>query len=415
MKDKDEYKVILWIILMIVMYFLLGIIVGLNLISAFTISQIPDLDSYYKQNQTELINQIVSYANNNSNLMIFTGDVVNDLTIEDYTILNNSLSKITIPYLIAEGNHDIYDNLGNYKPELFKEFIGNKTYELFEFENIKIGVLVLPYLPDETELIPFNEIAQNNSDYQFIVITHNYKSYGSSRDYNIFEYLVKNNSNIFMVLSGGYNGNFAEMYNNESRWFYEILTGDNDNPNASPFNLSYRYYNFIQEENKIISEMYSPILNQSFMKIEMNFKMFDKEVCENKTIEIPKNITYINELNETITEEILVNETIEECYIKEFTPNLTYLSDEPDFSIKEIEEPIIEPEYCHSGCGGGGSSSYKKPENKTIQNKTNSINKIIENPIENKTYINVSISKEQIIEKKIGFWEWLLSLIRKWF
>lgn len=298
---------------------------------------IPDIQSYYTNGKTSNLISVMNWiVTNKKNLSIkavlFVGDLVNsdatEQAWENAQSTINILAENNITYLISKGNHD--DSRLNY-------YFPNRT-KIFSDQDSNITILALdtedtPYseyccisedmMPIEIDLNNTKEIIKNYSNNSIILLTHVFdKYYGKSATVTYLENnLIRDNPNLFLVLSGHYTGNKIFVNKLDNKSYYSMLQGhdvtiyDKDgnclnSPIVNEQDGMIRIVSFNGSE-LIRSKQYSPITNITYTEAE--FKNFSFE--------------YITRLSE-------------EC--------------------KSVSSP--QPTYS----GGGGGSYTPKAENKTI-------------------------------------------------
>ncbi len=267
----------------------------------FTIVAIPDTQYYSSQsnggNITTFQSQVNWIKNNASNLNIklatHLGDIVD--TGSNKTQLSRAQSAMdpligssntTVPFDILPGNHDGYNflhiystsTLTNYYNKYFplgsfssKSWFGgsypsgtmNNSYVNFSVGEMKFINISLGYNPDAAAKAWANSVLDSHSDYRAIISTHDYMSSSgiSKVGQGIWNSVIKNHSNVFMVLCGhNTRENMIVTNDAEGKPVYQIMQDYQSDSKGG--NGWLRYYKFVPAENKIYAYTYSPLLGK---------------------------------------------------------------------------------------------------------------------------------------------------------
>ncbi len=278
----------------------------------FTIVALPDTQNYsnnasnallFTQQTQWIANQVTGSNPRNIQFVTHLGDIVsegNSITQWDRAdTAMDVLDGVNIPYGILPGNHD-YNSTGSkstgtanyvnyFGPSRFagKSWYGGSDpsgvnhYQKFSAGGFNFIHLSLEWQPNVN--IPFRDpspiqwaqsILNANPSTPFIVSTHEHiddDPPGRSGSGNVvWDQLIKNNDQIFMVLNGHYHslsvasGNDGEYHqistNNAGRQVFEVLQDYQDYPRGGDGWL--RLFNFDIPNNRIRVETYSPVLDQ---------------------------------------------------------------------------------------------------------------------------------------------------------
>ena len=182
----------------------------------------------------------VKKQNSKNQLLILTGDIVREDTVENLKLVRNQIETKFSEYYIAVGNHDIDDNgLENFK-KVFKSdlnFINLKTADLivanFTTRNWK------PKLDDQNSI---NNFIKKSSKDTIIIFSHQVFWYnltketpklnevGREVEQDIDAWIKRGNKNI-IVISGDYGKSNSETFCefNKSKNILFIASGVYDN------------------------------------------------------------------------------------------------------------------------------------------------------------------------------------------
>lgn len=220
---------------------LLGLVLGLAISSPawaatpFSIIDLPDTQNYNKNAQPNILGSQVQWILNNKtaqNISFVTqlGDFTDNGTSTTYW--NNGLNAINnlngvVPYSISLGNHDVYwDPSAGTGIANCKTYVGDATHQggttysatapngLSFAQVVPAGGysllhLNLNYAPDAATMAWAQTIINANPGKPTIVSTHDYMNVDGSRSANgnsVWNGLVNNNAQIFMVLAGHNHG-----------------------------------------------------------------------------------------------------------------------------------------------------------------------------------------------------------------
>jgi hypothetical protein len=250
----------------------------------------------------------------NIKMVAHLGDIVQHDHPEEWEIADTAFQTIdhSVPYILSLGNHDMgceikpgtahsrETKLNNYfPPSRFKDNIlykygGNianrsdNYYLTFEGAGINFIILSLEFKPRNETLEWAKKIISSHPNHQFIIVTHAYLMGNGKRftndDYDIegnsgeeiWQKLVSQHKNIFMVLSGHTAPN--------SRLTSEGIHGNQVHQLLADFQFEkggqglLRIMKFIPLENRIDVSTYSPFLkefkNDSLNKFSLKFNTY---------------------------------------------------------------------------------------------------------------------------------------------
>ena len=274
----------------------------------FTVVLIPDTQYYTQQSpvnntysaQTQWIKN--NAAAENIKFTIHLGDIVQDRnSVESEWQIADAAHDILesgpnpVPYSIMPGNHDLE---GSGSPDYtrdttkYNEYFGvsrfsgqswygghrgatnENNFSFFSAGDLDFMVVCLEPLPTDATLDWANTLVQSHPNHRVILTTHVYLNSDGSRSTartyeglqgnnanDIFDKLVKNNSNIFMSLCGHrcYEA-LNTAFNSQGKPVYEVMSDYQYEPNGG--NGWFRTLRFKPSENKITLGSYSPTLDQ---------------------------------------------------------------------------------------------------------------------------------------------------------
>jgi hypothetical protein len=261
----------------------------------FTIVAIPDSQYYTSQSKggdisiyQKQINWICNQPDLNIKLATHLGDVVDKGT--DKNALTRAseamkplISSSSIAMGVIPGNHEGYNLVYIYSKSNLKYFnqyfpvtsFNKKSYFVDSFPAETMNNCAVKFSVNETNYINVclgfnpdtnaknwaNSILDKYPDYRAIISTHDYmsKSGISANGQGIWNSIVKNHANIFLVLCGhNTRENMITSKNAAGKQVYQIMSDyQND---AKGGNGWLRYYKFIPSQNKIEAYTYSPLL-----------------------------------------------------------------------------------------------------------------------------------------------------------
>lgn len=193
----------------------------------------------------------------NINAVLTFGDLTQNATELEFRVFEEQMSILDgiAPYTLVLGNHDYESMYGfgsstrehipfnisfpyeewskrDYYGGSFEEGDMDNSYYLFDFDGDKYLIMCLEFFPREEVLEWFDYICKKYSDYKVIVTSHNYMSEGqlagglttydlaklegasANNGIEMFEKLIKNNSNIIQGLNGHVgNSSYLELEN----------------------------------------------------------------------------------------------------------------------------------------------------------------------------------------------------------
>lgn len=261
---------------------------------SFTLIVLPDTQ-YYSQlypeiyaSQTQWIVEHIDELN-----VVFVshlGDIVqnNDLDEAEWLVADDAMSALdgVIPYGVLPGNHDMQvGGAANFYEEYFPasrfehqpwwggSFDHNRyNYQLFSAGGDDYVILHMQYCPTNEAIQWANEVLKEWPSRKAIVSTHAYlftdatlvrncqdKSNGANNGAQMWNRLVKNNLNVFMVLAGHIPG-IARRDDYEGRAVYQLLSDYQNFPMGGSGYL--RIMTFDPQNDVIRVTSYSPYLDK---------------------------------------------------------------------------------------------------------------------------------------------------------
>ncbi|NLE38896.1 MAG: hypothetical protein GX621_12800 [Pirellulaceae bacterium] len=288
---------------------LFGQLATATAVEPFTVVLLPDTQKYAMMSPVNnpYSVQTAWIANNmeaeNIKFMIHLGDIVNDgntylsqwqIADAAHDILEQA--PIRVPYSVLPGNHDMagsgaptytrdttrYSQF--FGPSRFEDqpwYGGNlggsneNNYNLFSAAGMDFMVLNLEYLARDDTLAWANSVLDAHPNHRVIVATHRYLTAAGARDVTtehsgfignnanqVFDKLIKNHDNVFMVVCGHAHGEALNVANNASGGrVYEILGDYQTLTNGG--NGWLRTLRFSPDTNQIAVGSYSPLLDES--------------------------------------------------------------------------------------------------------------------------------------------------------
>lgn len=190
----------------------------------------------------------------------------------------NMIKNAGIIYVPIPGNHDLTtsDSVWNYYfgPKYFsgKPWFGGAYKNITDVYYVKFNVgshkylaIALEYSPSRSDLLWVQSIIDANTDREVIVVTHSYLNIDNLTDEgnNIWNDLVKQNKNIFLVVCG-------HMHPGSSTSSYQLATGLNGNK-VNVLRVDYQksddgggYMEILRfQPGKILASAYSAYLNET--------------------------------------------------------------------------------------------------------------------------------------------------------
>jgi len=290
--------------------------------SNFSVILLPDTQYYTKYYPEIYLKQTRWIADNRDSLnikfVVHLGDITQDNSLVQWQVADKAhqiLDRAGIPYSLIPGNHDMTgDGFGQKRDTVFfnryfgpERFAGKtwygghldpgneNNYSFFNGGDLKFMVIGLEFAPTQAALEWANEIIRQFRDHHVIVVTHcylakspagatgaggyqkncaeKYHPDGSEGD-TVWEKLVRQHRNIFMVLSGHvHDVEHRARIGNAGNPIHEILTdyqseypeGDIDKPKSG--NGWLRILQFFPEENRMDVRPHSVIGEKRFYVI----------------------------------------------------------------------------------------------------------------------------------------------------
>jgi len=299
----------------------------------FLLIALPDTQNYVQNgnypyifdNQTYWIKEMNNYAT--IPFVTQLGDLVQTGNVNSQWVdANESMSILDgiVPYSVDIGNHDYNDEpFSNRSATSFfntyfnisrffniepietgdsRDNNGENTYFFFNQSGMEFMVVNLEFCPRDAVISWANEVISNNSEKRVIITSHLYMNYDDTRvnesdqysceeysgavgDYNdgddMWENLVQNHSNIFLVMSGhilgdgtGYRKDTGIYGNTVHQILSNYQTGVTGSTNGG--NGYLRIYKFSPDDNLIQTKTYSPYVDSFKTESDQEFKMYYK-------------------------------------------------------------------------------------------------------------------------------------------
>jgi len=275
---------------------------------SFSVVLLPDTQNYAEKYPDTYISQTLwirkQLKTDNIKFAIHLGDIVQTATKENEWENAHRAMQIldgVVPYSMVPGNHDMVVKDRNstlynkfFSPARFKDrawYGGHRgdnndnNYCFFEHAELKFMVISLEFAPRDETLQWAAKICQKYPDRRVIIATHCYmrpngRDTGCATSYNvegnsgeeIWQKLVKKQSNIFFVISGHVLGvGLQTSQNDVGGKVIEMLTDYQGLPNGGDGWL--RTLRFIPDENKIQVTTYSPLLDKTNKTAKESFSI----------------------------------------------------------------------------------------------------------------------------------------------
>lgn len=248
-----------------------------------TITVFPDTQDFIKNVN---LNKTIEYANNISDVVLHVGDLSVEGKPSDWDRINQSFSKLNVPFIVSAGNHDLYGTNETRTNVRYRQYLGHEKYSnsswyhgfsefngyaIFNMSNYSFGVVFIDQDINTTELHFLRNITLEKN-ISFILLTHYYFDlYGKERDLfgeYIYENLV-NNSNIIIVNAGHQHGNTDRVY----KGVLESMTAHNNHANVpyySETEVLIRTYEIYPDLNKIHIKSFIPLSNYTLLEFDYN-------------------------------------------------------------------------------------------------------------------------------------------------
>lgn len=271
----------------------------------FTIIALPDTQHYSETYPEIYLSQTQWIVDNKDALNIafvtHLGDIVqhNDMIPEEWVAADAAMSLLddVVPYGVLPGNHDMQadgqaENYQKYFPASRYEdqewwggsFSQNKNnYQLFSAGGDDYLTLHLQFCPTTEAINWANQIVQEHREKKVIISTHAFLYYDAKRmtkckihsdgDVNpeqMWGKLIKNNVNIFIVLSGHIPA-VARREDYQGRVIHQILADYQDMENGG--NGYLRIITFQPSKDTLQVSTYSPYLDDYLMDDENQFEL----------------------------------------------------------------------------------------------------------------------------------------------
>lgn len=298
----------------------------------FTVIMLPDTQVYVR-NELEYFEAQIDWIIENQEalnvqMVAHVGDVVYDYDKDEdqwdraaQTL--ERLDEYDIPFLISPGNHDYkrderdstmfndwfplsrFENMETYQGA-FETDKSDSTYHVVESGSFPLLILALEYAPRDEVLQWANDVVDEYDQHHVIVVTHGYLYHDNSLidednskraetrfpyDSNInegddiWEKLIRENENIFMVLCGHTGSSSDPVGNRVSKNDY----GNNvyqQMLNYQRFTMTDNGYlkvlQFFPDDDLIIVSSWSPWFDQFDPRDDAQFLIIDDELFEQK-------------------------------------------------------------------------------------------------------------------------------------
>jgi hypothetical protein len=265
--------------------------------SPFTVVMMPDTQIYAWKypdifhSQTRWIS--TNAAARNMVFLTHVGDVVENPNLaSEWTTADTAMDRLdgVLPYSVAIGNHDYYpvnDTSGGAK---FVQWFGSARYagrswyggaaanQLNHFQTFSAGGwqflhVALEWQPTAAALSWAQSVINAHPGMPTIVTTHEYLTPGMTRSTpgtNVWNGLIRQNPQVFMVMNGHYTGEAHRVVTNDAgKPVIEMLVDFQGNANGGDGYL--RLLKFVPAQNRIEATTYSPWLNQSYTDADSQF------------------------------------------------------------------------------------------------------------------------------------------------
>lgn len=208
----------------------------IEMIMLMIIGIVPDVQNYMDENPNSL-NQQIEWLNNNTDYIIFLGDMVNNpKNNSQWNFVNKHINNLTKPYSITVGNHDYcYNNYSMFNKHYPQDLNWNLSFG-------NVTIIGIKDKPKEIDLEWMDNIIKQDITKKYVLITHSlyncdkfkqitfiqklkiyiksiiklfYKIYDCDEDYNIKSYLedslydyeklndyIKQYPQIFLTING---------------------------------------------------------------------------------------------------------------------------------------------------------------------------------------------------------------------
>ncbi|MBN2217268.1 MAG: metallophosphoesterase [Pirellulales bacterium] len=297
------------VVLIVAVGSLVGYVGTAAAVDPFTVVLLPDTQHYtemandasnpYRVQTTWIANNM---ATENIEFVIHLGDIVQSKNtyLSQWQVADTAhdiLDAASVPYSVMPGNHDM---LGSGEPYYtrdatrYNEFFGpsrfavqpwygghkgvtnESNYCLFSAGGMDFLVLSLELMARDATLDWANDVLDDFPDRRVIVATHKYLRVDGTRDTDtvygdftgnnanqVFDKLIKDHPNVFMVVCGHAHGEALHVATNTAgNPVYEVL-GDYQDLEPDGGNGWLRKLQFSPDTNEILVSSYSPVLNQS--------------------------------------------------------------------------------------------------------------------------------------------------------
>lgn len=275
-------------------------------VTDFTIIALPDTQHYSEAYSEIYFSQTQWIVENKDalNIVFVThlGDIVqhNDLVPEEWIVADEAMSLLdsVVPYGVLPGNHDMQaDGQADYYEKYFSSLRfehqswwggsadpNNKNnFQLFSAGGDEYLILHLQFCPTLEAVDWANQVLDEYPDRKAIISTHNFlfidgKRMTRCKDHSdgdvypaqLWGRLIKNSSNVFMVLSGHIPG-AARREDLQDRFIFQLLSDYQDMENGG--NGYLRIMTFQPSIDKIQIATYSPYLDDFLSDNENEFEL----------------------------------------------------------------------------------------------------------------------------------------------
>ena len=248
--------------------------------ATFTIVAMPDIQNETQFHPEMLRSQVdwilKNRATENIVFVAQQGDLTNNANAAEYTTAHDALFRLNsadgLAWGTCAGNHDLAGSSG---PDNYDRFFGpsnfagrswygastngHSSYQVFLAGGRKYLVLNIAYDAPASVLTWAQGVIDANPDVPTIINTHDYMAYGKTRSpygKTLWNRLVKNNSQVFMVLCGHNHYAYGQTsFNAAGKPVFELLADYQTTNNGDGY---LRLYQFDETSSAIHVKTYSP-------------------------------------------------------------------------------------------------------------------------------------------------------------
>jgi calcineurin-like phosphoesterase family protein len=288
---------------------------GIGTPEDFTLIVIPDTQYYARKNnglfELQTAWMVKEKAARNIFFAVHEGDIVDTWDSEaQWAVASSSMARLdgVVPYGLVVGNHDMsktrntvlfnkYFGLNRYKNvpwygSSFPTETNNNNYQTVSQNGMDFLFLNLQFCPETDVLKWADEVLKSHKDHRAVLTTHGYLNEkaerkvhsgtggckGTSNTAYLWDMLVYNNPNVFLVLSGHVHEESRRVDMNAAGEPVHQMLADYQNRDKGG-NGWLRILTFKPAEDKIQVETYSPYLmkyeTDENSMFEVKYKMRD--------------------------------------------------------------------------------------------------------------------------------------------